>query len=115
MIAVEAIVSAARASGATVLEAPGATVIVLPAAAASDPDQLLPLADAAKLAATSVRVLRDAIRAGVLPAHGRQRDRAIRRRELESWIETRRAPVGQVADDQAARVERRLQAKRAES
>ncbi|HZU84415.1 MAG TPA: hypothetical protein VE987_15905 [Polyangiaceae bacterium] len=103
--------SAARASGATVLETPGATVIVVPTTTVADADELLPLAEAARVAATSVRVLKDAIRGGALAAVGRQRDRAVRRRDLDAWIETRRAPVARVEDGQAARVERRLTAR----
>jgi hypothetical protein len=103
-----ALVSAARASGATVLETPGATVIVVPTALATDAAQLLPLADAARVAATTLRVLRTAIRSGALQAVGRQRDRAVRRSELDAWIETRGAPVARVPSSQRDRVEHRL-------
>lgn len=105
---VDAIVTAAEAAGATVLRSPAATIIVIMRAIAGDPEQLLPLADAARAAATSVRVVRDAIRAGTLPAVGRQRDRAVRRRDLDAWIATRTAPVARIDEGQGARVERRL-------
>jgi hypothetical protein len=95
------------AAGGTVFETAAGTIVVLPKHAA-DPDELLPLADAAHRAATSVRVLREAIRSGALPALGRQRDRAVRRRDLDAWIESRRSPVAVVEDRQAARVEHRL-------
>ncbi len=42
-------------------------------------EELLPLAEGARVGATSVRVLREAIRKGDLTAYGRQRDRAVRR------------------------------------
>jgi hypothetical protein len=73
-----------------------------------DPGELLPVAEAARVAATSVRVLRDAIRAGLLPAHGGQRDRSVRRSDLDAWIATRAAPVRRVEQGQAGRVEARL-------
>jgi len=40
-------------------------------------DALIPVAEAARLAATSVRIVRDAIRRGELTAFGRMRDRAV--------------------------------------
>ena len=73
------------------------------------PDDLLPLEDAARTAATSVRVIGDAIRAGALPAYGRQRDRAVRRADLEVWIGARRVrPVNGPDDADLARRMRRL-------
>jgi hypothetical protein len=106
--AVLALVAAAHSTGGTVVETPVGTIIVLPRQATASPDELLPLTEAARIAATSKRVVKDAIRAGVLPAVGGQRDRAVRRRDLEAWIEGRRAPVARVADGQQSRVERRL-------
>ncbi len=74
-----------------------------------DADAMLSLADAARLAATSQRVLRDAIRAGELAAYGRKRDRAVRRGDLDAWIESRRvAPVPGVDDADLVRRVRRL-------
>jgi hypothetical protein len=108
-----ALVTAARAQGATVLETPGATVIVVNMAPTASLDELLPLPDAARVAATSVRVVREAIRSGALPALGRQRDRAVRRRDLESWIESRRSPVARVERGQEARIEARLRSRKA--
>ena len=73
--------------------------------AASDPDgqpqddALVPVTEVARLAATSVRVVRDAIRNRELAAFGRMRDRAVRRCDLEAWIASRRlAPVEGVDD-----------------
>jgi hypothetical protein len=109
-LAVERIVALAREAGATVVESSAGTIIVLPAA--SDRDELLPIRAAAREAATTVRVVQDAVRRGELPAVGRQRDRAVRRSDLESWIQSRRMPVAAVAQDQAARVERRLGSRR---
>ena len=107
-----ALVATARAMGATVIDTPGSLVIVVPDPMGANPDELLPLAEASRTAATSMRVIRDAIRSGALPAVGRQRDRAVRRRDLDSWIETRRAPVANVTEGQAERVERRMARKR---
>jgi hypothetical protein len=72
-------------------------------------DALIPIPVAAKLAATSVRVLRDAIRAGDLSAYGRQRDRAVRRADLEEWVRNRRVvPLPGPDDADLARRVRRL-------
>jgi hypothetical protein len=69
-------------------------------------DDVLPIADAARIAGTSVRVVRDAIRAGDLVAYGRQRDRAVRRTDLDRWVESRRLrPVVGVDDGD---IERRV-------
>jgi hypothetical protein len=74
----------------------------------ADPGGLLPLADAARVAGTSMRVLRDAIRRGELPAYGRQRDRGVTRADLTRWIESRRVrPVsGPIDADMERRVTR---------
>jgi hypothetical protein len=69
-------------------------------------DALVPLAEAAHLAATSVRVVREAIRRRDLVAFGRIRDRAIRRADLNAWIASREAKPVQGADD--ADIERRI-------
>ena len=53
----------------------------------ADTTALMPIAEAAVHAGTSERTLREAIRAGTLPAYGRQRDRAIRRGDLDGSIE----------------------------
>ena len=71
-----------------------------------DPVALVPLVDAARLAGTSVRVMRDALRAGDLAAYGRQRDRSVRRADLERWIESRRAKPAAGPDD--VDIERRV-------
>jgi hypothetical protein len=80
--------------------------------AASDPDgkhqddPLVPLAEAARLAATSVRVVRDAIRNRQLAAFGRRRDRAVRRGDLDAWIASRQMTPIEGVDD--ADIERRV-------
>lgn len=74
---------------------------------------LLTLVEAARVAGLpcrrdgqpSTRVLRDAIRAGDLPAFGRQRDRTVRRDDLERWVESRRV-VHEAIDDRD--IERRM-------
>jgi hypothetical protein len=67
--------------------------------ACEDPASLVPLPEAARVAGTSKRVVRDAIRAGELPAFGRQRDRSVRRSDLQRWIESRRVRVTEGPDD----------------
>ena len=69
-------------------------------------DALVPLAEAAQLAATSVRVVRDAIRSRQLAAYGRMRDRAIRRSDLDKWIASREVKPVRGVDD--ADIERRM-------
>jgi hypothetical protein len=78
-------------------------------------DPLLPLAEAARRAATSTRVLREAIRRGDLAGFGRQRDRAVRLSDLERWVESRRlAPTAGVDDpDMDRRVARLLKRRHA--
>ena len=92
------IISAAEACGATVVKSGGAVVIVL-ASDRYDRDELLTLVHAAQLAATSTRVLREAIRDGELQAFGRQRDRAVKRCDLDAWIAARRVRVEVGRDD----------------
>ena len=77
-------------------------------------DALIPVAEAARLAATSARVVRDAIRRGELTAFGRMRDRAVRHADLAAWIASRaREPVEGIDDeDIARRVNRLAQLKR---
>lgn len=75
-------------------------------------DPLLPIADAAREAATSVRVVRDAIRAKELPAYGRERDRAVRRSELLKWVESRRVIHKAIDDADIERRVRRISAQR---
>ncbi len=97
------LIEAATAAGATVIRAPGATIIVIPARAA-DGDDLLPRAQAAKIAKCSDRTLRAAERAGELTAYGKQRSRCYRRSDLLAWIESRRVrPVAGADDDDLAR------------
>ena len=77
-------------------------------------DALIPVAEAARLAATSVRVVRDAIHRGELTAFGRMRDRAVRNADLAAWIASRALkPVEGIDDpDIARRVNRLAQLKR---
>jgi len=77
-------------------------------------DALIPVAEAARLAATSVRVVRDAIRRGELSAFGRMRDRSVRHADLAAWIASRALkPVEGIDDaDIARRVNRLAQLKR---
>ena len=77
-------------------------------------DALIPIAEAARLAATSPRVVRDAIRRGELAAFGRMRDRAVRHPDLAAWIVSRAVkPLRGVDDaDIARRVERLAQGER---
>lgn len=103
----------ARQLGATVIEIAGAVHIVL-ACTTSAGDELVPLEQAAKIAATSKRVIADAVRSGDLRAYGRQRDRAIRRADLDAWIEARAVRVEVGRDDDAIdlrvkRIERQRQ------
>jgi hypothetical protein len=74
----------------------------------TDPGTVVPLAEAARIAGTSTRVVRDAIRDGALVAFGRQRDRSVRRANLEAWIASRQVrPVAGVDDrDIEARIAR---------
>ena len=98
-------IAALEADGATVLRTASTIVLVLPQVRDVDVgDELVPIATAAKIAATSTRVVKDAIRGAELPAFGGQRDRSVRRADLTRWIESRRSKpvvVGVDADLQA--------------
>jgi hypothetical protein len=54
-------------------------------------DALISVRDAARLAATSTRTVRNAIRGGTLRAYGQTRNRAVRRGDLLTWIAERRS------------------------
>jgi hypothetical protein len=76
-----------------------------------EPNRLLSLAEAARIAGTSVRILRDAIRKHEVSAYGRQRDRSVRGADLERWIESRRlrpmtGPVDADLEQRVARLAR---------
>jgi hypothetical protein len=77
-------------------------------------DALIPVAEAARLAATSVRVVRDAIRQGELAAFGGMRDRAVRHADLVAWIASRALKPVEGIDhaDIARRVNRLAQLRR---
>ena len=60
---------------------------------------MIPISEAAWMAATTVRVVRDAIRTGELTAYGRRRDRAVRETDLRAWIAGRRVEPMAGADD----------------
>lgn len=77
---------------------------------ASDPDELVSLEQAAEIACTKARTLRTAINSRELAAFGGERDRSIRRRDLEAWIESRKLPPLQTADDED--LDRRIARKR---
>jgi hypothetical protein len=93
-----------------VLALAAALAAVLAPDSAPSADELLPLAEAATRAATSVRVLREAIRHGDLAGFGKQRDLAVRRVDLLHWIESRRVRIDGVDDADIARRVRRLRA-----
>ncbi|MCL2725785.1 MAG: helix-turn-helix domain-containing protein [Polyangiaceae bacterium] len=101
----DAIIAAAERGGATVIHAPGATIIVIPARAA-DGDDLLSIKEAATLAKCSVRTLRDEHRIGNLVMFGKQRSRTVRRADLLVWIESRRVTPKSDIDD--LDIERRM-------
>ena len=91
-----------------VLRLAEALAAILAPAPSISPDDMIPIREAARMAATSVRVLRSGIRARVLTAYGKQRDRAIRRGDLDAWIASRHAAPVSPSVAQAARVARRL-------
>jgi len=76
-----------------------------------DPRAMVRIAEAARTAGTSIRVVREAIRGGALVAYGRPRDRSVRRDDLDAWIASRRLrPVAGVEDrDIEARIGRSRQ------
>jgi len=78
----------ARSHGALVLSVPGADIAVW--SRTKEADDLVLLPEAAELAKTSVRVVKDAIRSGELSAFGKQRDRTVRRSDVARWVEARR-------------------------
>jgi hypothetical protein len=81
-------------TGVTVLRTAATIVVVVPLDnGVSGPDQLLPLVEAARLACVSPRTLREAVRRGDVPAFGKERDRAIRRADLDAWIASRKVIV----------------------
>jgi hypothetical protein len=100
------VVRHAKQLGAFVIESRDTIVIVLalPRESAAD---LVPLRAAAEIAATSLGVVRAAIRSGDLAAFGKKRDRSVRRGDLSTWIESRAVPVNTGRDDDA--IERRMQ------
>jgi hypothetical protein len=105
--ALAGIVNAARASGATVLETPGAVVIVLTTAATAAPDDLLSLEEARVLGKLkSTRSIREAGWRGELRLFGSERSRTVRRGDFLQWLESRRTPA--VAGPADADVERRM-------
>jgi hypothetical protein len=75
---------------------------------AADSAAMVPLAEAARMAGTSMRVVRDAVRDRALLAFGRQRDRSVRRADLDAWIASRQVrPIAGVDDrDIEARIAR---------
>ena len=79
-------------------------------------EERLTLAEAAKVARTSRYVVAEAVRAGELPASGRQRDRSVTRADLHAWIAKRVVKVEPPDDgDIAERVERMARGRRAKA
>lgn len=101
--------AAARSSKAdvTIAVASGGAVVILVTPPRASEALMLSLHDAARQAGTSVRVVRDAIRAGELTAYGRQRDRSINPRDLARWVDSRRVKPIQGIDD--ADMDRRVE------
>lgn len=89
---VSTVLEAARALGGVVVESAMGWMVAIPRAPHAAQD-LLPEGEAARTAGVSLRVLRDARRAGELPMLGRQRSRVVRRADLERWIGSRLEPV----------------------
>jgi len=69
---------------------------------------LVPVRSAARIAATSPRVINEAIRTGDLAAYGGQRDRAVRMEDLARWIESRKVQLDGPEDADIERRMRRL-------
>ena len=103
----DAILSAATSLGATIVRAPGATVIVLPDG--DDDDDLLPLAQAAALVHTTPKALARAGRAGELNVMGKQRSRVVRRGDILAWKASQRVKLRAVDDHDIVRRMRRLE------
>lgn len=72
----------------------------------TNPDELVSVATAAAEAKCSVRTLTDARRRGELQMYGGQRTRAVRRADLDAWVESRR--VRPVAGAEDADMDRRV-------
>jgi hypothetical protein len=109
--ALERLLEAKRTGGDVTLAvaADGTAAILITLPRTSDAHALIDLVAAAHHAATSPRVLREAMRKGELAGFGGQRDRSVRREDLERWIEARRlSPVAGVDDDDIDRRVRRL-------
>lgn len=79
----------------------------------NDADALIPIDDAVRIAGLrSKRPLTEARRSGELVMFGGQRSRAVRRRDLMAWIESRRAPiVRDVIDEADDDIARRMRSK----
>ena len=94
---IDVVVREARESGATIT----ITVSIQP-----DADDRLTRSEAARIAGTSIGVVSAAIRRGELAAFGGERDRIVRRGDLEAWVESRRyrPSLGPVDGD----IERRI-------
>ncbi len=85
-----------------------AALAALLAPRTSDSEERLSLREAAVTAATTVRILEDAIRIGALPAYGSQRDRSVKRAELLKWADARRVNI-EMSDAQMDRINRRVE------
>jgi hypothetical protein len=100
-VTAEELIDQATRAGATVVRSGGAAIIVIATATARDPNDLLPLEEAAQIAKCSKRTIRAAGRANQLEIRGKQRSRTVRRADLEAWIAERNAPIVRGADDDA--------------
>jgi hypothetical protein len=103
------ILAEARRTGAAVaVTSTGTATVILVSPPAVPATDLVRLVDAAAIAVTTVRVIRDAIRRGDLKAVGGQRDRAVRRPDLAAWVESRAVRHDAVDDLDLDRRMRRL-------
>jgi hypothetical protein len=106
--AVRILAEARRTGAAIAVTSTGTATVILVSPPVAPATDLVRLVDAAAIAVTTVRVLRDAIRRGDLKAVGGQRDRAVRRPDLEAWVESRAVRLGAVDDLDIDRRMRRL-------
>lgn len=79
--------------------------IFAPANSNPSPDEHLTIPECVRVSKRSRRMISEAIRAGNLPAAGRQKDRTVRRADLEAWIASRNVVHASIDD---ADVERRI-------
>jgi hypothetical protein len=105
------LIIAATAAGATVIRAPGSTIIIV-TERASDGDDLMPIAEAAALVRVSTPVLAKAGRNGELEVFGKQRSRVVRRADVLKWKASQRLRLVGPDDLDLARRIKRLETRR---